>query len=105
MPSRRSPIPLVYGQVLIPGKPFCARPKLESSVPEAATHQHRIVLLGERRMGKSSLVEHTLMRSDRILVAVDLREREGKTKGFHCDLRVECRRTSESLAAICGVLR
>lgn len=67
------PNPFVYGQVLIPGKPFCARPKLESSVLEAATHQHRIVLLGERRMGKSSLVEHTLTGPDRILVAVDLR--------------------------------
>ena len=65
--------PFVYGQVLRPGKPFCARPQLESSVLEAAAHQQRIVLLGERRMGKSSLVEHTLTAPDRILVAVDLR--------------------------------
>ena len=27
------PNPFVYGQVLIPGKPFCSRPQLESSVP------------------------------------------------------------------------
>ena len=67
------PNPFVYGQVLIPGKPFCSRPLLESSVLEAATHQQRIVLLGERRMGKSSLVEHTLTTPNRILVAVDLR--------------------------------
>src|SRR6266403_5032575 len=67
------PNPFVYGQVLIPGKPFCSRPQLESSVLEAAVHQRRIVLLGERRMGKSSLVEHTLTRPDRVLVAVDLR--------------------------------
>jgi AAA+ ATPase superfamily predicted ATPase len=67
------PNPFVYGQVLIPGKPFCSRPKLESSVLEAAIHHQRIVLLGQRRMGKSSLVEHTLSRPDRILVAVDLR--------------------------------
>ena len=67
------PNPFVYGQVLIPGKPFCSRPQLESSVLEAAVHQQRIVLLGERRMGKSSLVEHTLTRADRVLVAVDLR--------------------------------
>jgi len=67
------PNPFVYGQVLIPGKPFCSRPQLESSVLEAATYQRRIVLLGERRMGKSSLVEHTLTRPDRVLVAVDLR--------------------------------
>jgi hypothetical protein len=65
--------PFVYGQVLIPGKPFCPRPLLESSVLEAATHQQRIVLMGDRRMGKSSLVEHTLTHPDRILVAIDLR--------------------------------
>jgi hypothetical protein len=28
------PNPFVYGQVLIPGKPFCSRPRLESSVLE-----------------------------------------------------------------------
>ena len=67
------PNPFVYGQVLMPGKPFCARPLLESSILEAANHQQRIVLLGERRMGKSSLVEHTLAAPDQILVAVDLR--------------------------------
>jgi hypothetical protein len=65
--------PFVYGQILMPGKPFCSRPSLESSVLEATAHQQRIVLLGERRMGKSSLVEHTLGSADRILVAVDLR--------------------------------
>jgi len=67
------PNPFVYGRVLMPGKPFCPRPQLESSVLEAATNQQRIVLLGERRMGKSSLVEHTLTGPDRILVAIDLR--------------------------------
>ena len=55
------PNPFVYGRVLVPGKPFCSRPQLESSVLEAATHQQRIVLLGERRMGKSSLVEHAII--------------------------------------------
>jgi hypothetical protein len=67
------PNPFVYGQVLIPGRPFCSRPQLEASLREAAAHQQRLVLLGERRMGKSSLVEHTLARPDQILVAVDLR--------------------------------
>lgn len=67
------PNPFVYGQVLLPGKPFCPRPQLESSVVEAASNRQRVVLLGERRMGKSSLVEHTLAASDRILVSVDLR--------------------------------
>jgi len=45
--------------VLIPGKPFCSRPKLESSVLEAATNQQRIVLLVERR---SRLVKMTALR-------------------------------------------
>jgi len=67
------PNPFVYGQVLIPGKPFCTRPQLESAVLEAAQNQQRIVLLGERRMGKSSLVEHTLSQPERILISVDLR--------------------------------
>src|SRR6202161_2055317 len=72
-PPAAIPNPFVYGQVLIPGTPFCSRPQLESSVIAAASHQQRIVLLGERRMGKSSLAEHTLTRPDRVLVAVDLR--------------------------------
>jgi hypothetical protein len=33
------PNPFVYGQVLIPGKPFCSRPQLESSVLEAAAQE------------------------------------------------------------------
>src|SRR5258708_35074826 len=76
------PNPFVYGRVLIPGKPFCSRPQLESSVLEAAVHQQRIVLLGERRMGKSSLVEHTLTRPDRVLVAGGLRGLDS-TPDFH----------------------
>jgi AAA+ ATPase superfamily predicted ATPase len=67
------PNPFVYGQVLLPGRPFCARPALESSVLQAAKNQQRVVLLGDRRMGKSSLVEHTLGTPDRILIPVDLR--------------------------------
>lgn len=67
------PNPFVYGQVLMPGRPFCSRPTLEAAVREAAANQQRIVLLGERRMGKSSLVEHTLAQPDRILVSIDLR--------------------------------
>jgi hypothetical protein len=65
--------PFVYGQVLLPGRPFCARPDLEAKVREAAQNQGRIVLIGDRRMGKSSLVEHTLLSSAHVLLAVDLR--------------------------------
>jgi hypothetical protein len=63
----------VYGQVLLPGRPFCPRPALELQVLEAAQAQSRIVLVGDRRMGKSSLVEHTLKQSSHLLVSVDLR--------------------------------
>lgn len=67
------PNPFVYGQVLLPGRPFCPRPKLEAAVLQAARSRARIVLVGERRMGKSSLVEHTLGRTEGLLVPVDLR--------------------------------
>jgi len=73
MPPVAIPNPFVYGQVLVPGRPFCARPTLEAQVLEAAQTQSRIVLVGERRMGKSSLVEHTLKDSSHVLVSVDLR--------------------------------
>jgi hypothetical protein len=67
------PNPFIYGQVLLPGRPFCARPKLETAVLQAANDNARVVLLGDRRMGKSSLAEHTLGGADRVLVPVDLR--------------------------------
>lgn len=67
------PNPFVYGQVLLPGRPFCPRPELETAVRQAASSRARIVLLGERRMGKSSLVEHTLGGNETLLVPVDLR--------------------------------
>jgi hypothetical protein len=70
---QRVPNPFIYGQILLPGRPFCPRPALESAVLQAANASARVVLLGERRMGKSSLAEHTLGGADRILVPVDLR--------------------------------
>jgi hypothetical protein len=73
MPPAAIPNPFVYGQVLVPGRPFCARPTLEAQVLEAAQTQSRIVLVGERRMGKSSLVEHTLKNRSHLLISVDLR--------------------------------
>ena len=65
--------PFIYGQILLPGYPFCRRPELEKQVQDTADSRRRAVLLGDRRMGKSSLVEHTLGGSDRILLSVDLR--------------------------------
>jgi hypothetical protein len=65
--------PFIYGRILHPGRPFCPRPELEAALQQAADSCQRVVLLGERRMGKSSLVEHTLGHSGRLLVSVDLR--------------------------------
>ena len=65
--------PFIYGQVLLPGRPFCPRPDLEAAVLQTANDNARIVLLGDRRMGKSSLAEHTLGSGTRILIPVDLR--------------------------------
>jgi hypothetical protein len=73
MDSNNIPNPFIFGQILLPGRPFCPRPELETAVVQAADSRQRIVLLGERRMGKSSLVEHTLGGTDHLLIPVDLR--------------------------------
>jgi hypothetical protein len=65
--------PFIYGRILHPGRAFCARPDLESALLQAAEAQQRVVLLGDRRMGKSSLVEHTLGQDGWLLVSTDLR--------------------------------
>ncbi|HEY4301359.1 MAG TPA: hypothetical protein VGM73_10820 [Candidatus Didemnitutus sp.] len=64
--------PFIFGQVLGPGVPFCPRPQLERSLRETVGNRQRLVLLGDRRMGKTSLVEHTLAEGDSLLVSVDL---------------------------------
>jgi uncharacterized protein len=66
------PNPFIFGQVLGPGAPFCARPALVRSIRETVENRQRLVLLGDRRMGKTSLVEHTLANSGTLLVSVDL---------------------------------
>ncbi len=64
--------PFIFGQVLGPGSPFCSRPQLERSIRETVENLQRLVLLGDRRVGKTSLVEHTLAGGDSLLVSVDL---------------------------------
>ncbi len=64
--------PFIFGQVLGAGVPFCSRPPLERSIRETVENRQRLVLLGDRRMGKTSLVEHTLAQGDTLLVSVDL---------------------------------
>ncbi len=65
--------PFVYGQVLMPGRPYCNRPTLEKQVLQAARNRQRMVLLGDRRIGKSSLVEHTLGEAGELFLTIDLR--------------------------------
>jgi len=64
--------PFIFGQVLGPTAPFCPRPALETALREAARSRQRLVLLGDRRMGKTSLVTHTLADGEGLLLAVDL---------------------------------
>jgi uncharacterized protein len=47
-------------------------PQLESSIRETVENRQRLVLLGDRRMGKTSLVEHTLADGAALLVSIDL---------------------------------
>lgn len=64
--------PFIFGQVLGPAAPFCPRPQLENTLREITESRQRLVLLGDRRMGKTSLVEHTLADGENLLLAVDL---------------------------------
>ena len=52
--------PFVYGRVLTAADAACRRPELEERVKQAAWDDGRIALVGDRRMGKSSLVQRTL---------------------------------------------
>lgn len=52
--------PFVYGRVLTAADAACARPPLESRVKQAVRDDGRLALVGDRRMGKSSVVQRTL---------------------------------------------
>lgn len=64
--------PFIFGQVLGPAAAFCPRPQLANTLREISESRQRLVLLGDRRMGKTSLVEHTLANGENLLLAVDL---------------------------------
>lgn len=67
------PSPFVFGQVLPSNAPYCSRPELEQAILETVENRQRLVLLGERRNGKSTLVERTVgLRKNTLLIAVDL---------------------------------
>lgn len=55
-----APNPFVYGRVLTASDPACARIEYEAAILEAARNRGRLALCGDRRLGKSSLIERTL---------------------------------------------
>jgi hypothetical protein len=66
--------PFLFGQV-IPPDASCYWPRrdLERAIEETADNHQRLVLVGDRRVGKTSAVEHTLRNHPRhLLVTVDL---------------------------------
>lgn len=60
-PSNRNPF--VYGRVLQPSHAACPRPVYEAAIMETARSSGRLALVGDRRLGKSTLVERTLARA------------------------------------------
>ena len=60
--------PFRYGCV-VDGEFFCPRPELERQLQAFAESGQNVVILGERRMGKTSLIKHSIggMRRMRML--------------------------------------
>ena len=52
--------PFIYGRVLNAEDAACDRPAYESAILDAIKNKGRLALVGDRRLGKSSLVERTL---------------------------------------------
>jgi hypothetical protein len=52
--------PFVYGRILSVNDAACPRRQYEKAILETARNQGRLALVGDRRLGKSSLVERTL---------------------------------------------
>lgn len=55
--------PFVYGRILRPSHAACPRPTYEAAILEAAHTSGRLALVGDRRLGKSTLVERTLAKA------------------------------------------
>ncbi|HVS75547.1 MAG TPA: hypothetical protein VHE11_01345, partial [Steroidobacteraceae bacterium] len=52
--------PFVYGRVLGAADAACGRPKYEQAILDTLRDRGRLALVGDRRLGKSTLVERTL---------------------------------------------
>ncbi len=66
--------PFKYGQV-VSGKEFCKRPELQKNLKNFLEACQNVVLLGERRVGKTSLIYETVRNLDsRTMLYVDLME-------------------------------
>jgi hypothetical protein len=57
--STRTGNPFVYGRVLGSHDSACPRPTYERAIEEGVTNHGRLALVGDRRLGKSTLVERT----------------------------------------------
>lgn len=64
--------PFVYSRVLRPEDPACPRPDLEQRILRTFSDRERLALVGDRRLGKSSLVRRTLAAHRKPCVVVDL---------------------------------
>jgi uncharacterized protein len=69
MPTLPSHNPFVYGRILAVDDAACPRPDLERSILQAASGRGRVALVGDRRLGKSTLVERTLAAAHRPVLA------------------------------------
>lgn len=72
LPSNRNPF--VYGRVLQPSHAACARPVYEAAILETARSSGRLALVGDRRLGKSSLVERTLAKAKQPVLRWDFHQ-------------------------------
>jgi hypothetical protein len=57
--TTRSANPFVYGRVLSSQDAACRRPSYERAIEEIIANRGRLALVGDRRLGKSTLVERT----------------------------------------------
>ena len=71
-PSNRNPF--VYGRILQLSHAACSRPVYETAIMETARSNGRLALVGDRRLGKSTLVERTLAKAKEPLLRWDFHQ-------------------------------